>query len=149
MKIHWQWKSFAELDNQNLYQVLALRGQVFVVEQQCNYVDADGLDPLAMHLLGWDNHQLAAYCRLFPPSKEKEHARLGRVLVAEYARGYKLGHNIVQHAIDYTRKHFPGTPIAAAAQAYLEKFYQNFDFISQGEPYDDHGIMHIDMILPS
>jgi ElaA protein len=146
----WQWRSFAELSNADLYEVLAQRQQVFVLEQQCLYNDFDGLDPQAHHLLGWrtiaGRRQLAGYLRCLAPGAKYTEMSLGRVLTAKAARGAGIGRELLEQGILHAERQHPGHPIKIGAQQYLEKFYAGFGFVTISVPYDEDGIMHVDML---
>lgn len=148
--IEWQWCSFHELTNLELYEVLAQRQKVFVLEQQCLYGDIDGLDVDAHHLLGWrtvdGKRELAAYLRCLAPGAKYDEMSLGRVLTTMAARGSGAGRELLARGIEYAERQYPGHRIRIGAQQYLEKFYQDFGFKTISEPYDDDGIMHIDML---
>jgi ElaA protein len=148
--IEWQWRSFQELSNVELYEVLAARQQVFVLEQQCFYNDFDGLDPGAHHLLGWrtvdGKRELAAYLRCLAPGAKYEEISLGRVLTTMAARRSGAGRELLSRGIEYAERQHPGHRIRIGAQQYLEKFYQGFGFATISEPYDEDGIMHVDML---
>lgn len=148
--IEWQWRSFHELTNVELYEVLAQRQQVFVLEQQCFYNDIDGLDIGAHHLLGWRSvdgrRELAAYLRVLAPGAKYDEMSIGRVLTTQAARGTGAGRELLARGIDCAERLHPGHRIKIGAQQYLEKFYQSFGFQTISEPYDEDGIMHIDML---
>jgi ElaA protein len=146
----WQWRSFAQLSNQELYQLLAQRQQVFVLEQQCLYDDFDGLDLEAHHLLGWrvidGRRELAAYLRCLAPGAKYTEMSLGRVLTAQAARGAGIGRELVAQGIAHAERQHPGHRIRIGAQQHLESFYASFGFLTISSPYDEDGIMHIDML---
>ncbi|GAB3429701.1 GNAT family N-acetyltransferase [Massilia solisilvae] len=148
--IEWQWRSFHELTNVELYEVLAQRQQVFVLEQQCFYNDFDGLDIGAHHLLGWrtddGRRELAAYLRVLAPGAKYDEMSIGRVLTTQAARGTGAGRALLARGIECAERLHPGHRIKIGAQQYLEKFYQSFGFQTISEPYDEDGIMHIDML---
>jgi ElaA protein len=148
--IEWQWRSFHELTNVELYEVLAARQQVFVLEQQCFYNDFDGLDPGAHHLLGWrtvdGKRELVAYLRCLAPGAKYEEMSLGRVLTTMAARRSGAGRELIARGIECAERQHPGHRIKIGAQQYLENFYQGFGFATISEPYDEDGIMHIDML---
>jgi ElaA protein len=148
--IEWQWRGFAELTTTELYEVLAQRQQVFVLEQQCFYNDFDGLDQQAHHLLGWRSidgrRELAAYLRCLAPGAKYAEMSLGRVLTTGAARGSGAGRELLARGIECAERQHPGHRIRIGAQAYLERFYQSFGFKTISEPYDEDGIMHIDML---
>jgi ElaA protein len=148
--IDWQWRSFAELANTELYEVLAQRQKVFVLEQQCLYDDFDGLDAGAHHLLGWrtvaGRRELAAYLRCLAPGIKYPEMSLGRVLTTQAARGAGAGRELLARGIECAERQHPGHRIRIGAQQYLERFYQGFGFRTISAPYDEDGIMHVDML---
>ncbi|UDF29308.1 UNVERIFIED_ORG: GNAT family N-acetyltransferase [Roseateles sp. XES5] len=130
-----------------LYALLRLRVDVFVVEQACAYPELDGKDMAALHLRLLIDGDTAAYARLWQP--EGKPPRIGRVLVAPDHRGKRLGDALMQEAIGACETHFPGMPIALSAQSYLEHFYRSLGFSPTSEEYVEDGIPHIDMIRPA
>ncbi|WP_317204787.1 GNAT family N-acetyltransferase [Janthinobacterium sp.] len=148
--VDWQWQAFEELGGAQLYQVLALRQQVFVLEQQCLYQDMDDHDQAAWHLQAWRSvdgkRQLAAYLRCLAPGAKYTEMSLGRVLTAPSARGTGIGRQLLEQGIARAARQYPGHAIRIGAQLYLERFYQSFGFVTVGAPYDEDGIMHIDML---
>ncbi|WP_310387981.1 GNAT family N-acetyltransferase [Roseateles sp.] len=154
MGLRWTCAPLKELSPLALYQSLALRSQVFVVEQACVYLDPDGIDLLAWHLLGFDeaSNELLASARLLPPlAKGPAHAlpEIGRVVSAPAARGSGAGRALMQQALLACEKLWPGQAVAISAQAYLLAFYAGLGFVQTSEPYDEDGIVHIDMIHES
>lgn len=149
--IEWQWSGFADLTAAQLYEMLALRQQVFVLEQTCLYPDIDGLDPDAHHLLGWrdvdDKPELVAHLRCLAPGAKYAEMSIGRVVTSPAARGTGLGRELVAQGIALARRLHPGHAIRIGAQAHLEAFYAGFGFVTVSEPYDEDGILHIDMLL--
>lgn len=140
----WMVKSFKELSREQLFAILKARVEVFVVEQNCAYPEIDELDKTAIHLFKIDEFgQVMAYCRLIPTASE---IKLGRVLVGKNYRQLGLGRDLVHHALGYCAKKYPGKPVYAQAQAYLENFYNSFGFFSTSEVYLEDNIPHIDMI---
>jgi ElaA protein len=148
--IEWQRSSFADLTPAQLYEVLVQRQQVFILEQTCLYPDMDGLDLEAHHLLGWrienGKRELAAYLRILAPGAKYTEMSIGRVLTTPAARGSGAGRELLARGIEYAEHLHPGHRIKIGAQAYLEKFYQSVGFQTISEPYDEDGIMHIDML---
>ncbi|QCR36617.1 GNAT family N-acetyltransferase [Nissabacter sp. SGAir0207] len=141
--IDWQDLHHSELGAAPLYALLALRCEVFVVEQACPYLDVDGRD-LAQgtrHLLGWQQGRLAAYARLLPG----EEVAIGRVVVAPFARGQQLGRTLMAQALAACARHWPQAAVVLSAQAHLQAFYRGFGFSPCSEVYDEDGIPHIDM----
>ncbi len=149
--LHFVCKPFEQLSLQELYDCLAARQAVFIVEQDCPYLDADGLDPAAWHLLGRSSQgTLAAYARLLPPGTSyPDYASIGRVLTTAAFRGKGAGKELMQQALTHTRRLWPHAPIKLSAQRYLTAFYQSFGFSPVGEPYLEDGIPHIAMVLPA
>ena len=148
--IRWERLPFDELTARTLYAVLALRADVFVVEQECAYMDTDGLDLGADHLLGWRGDDLVAYARLLPSDYYKPGVTsVGRIAIARSDRRTGLGRALVQRAIDILRADAPAMPIRIAAQEYLMDFYASFGFVAFGDSYLEDGIVHRDMLLAS
>jgi ElaA protein len=145
--VQWHCRGFDELDPALLYQIMQLRQQVFVVEQNCVYQDLDGLDQASHHLYGQREGQLMAYLRCVPPGLSYSQSSLGRIVVGPEARGLKLGRELVQRGIDHNRATWPQSDIKIGAQAYLEKFYTDLGFRAVGDSYDEDGIPHLKMIL--
>lgn len=144
--LQWKWCSFQDLTNQDLYSILALRQSVFIVEQQCRYIDIDGRDEKCMHLMGIQNNQLAAYLRVLPKDVAYPDAMsFGRVVTAQFARKQGLGKELIQQTLLYLNEIGNTLPVIISAQMYLEKFYQSFGFESVGKPYQEDGIPHIKM----
>lgn len=145
--IRFDYKSLTELDAETLYAILQLRSEIFVVEQKCVYLDPDGYDQNAIHITAYDQNDLIGYARVLPPGVKYPQASIGRVAVRHNYRGKGLARQLFQYALDLAKTRFPDQPILAQSQCYLETFYASFGFIAAGAPYDDDGIMHIDMIL--
>jgi len=148
--IDWQLSSFNDLTPADLYEVLAQRQDVFILEQTCLYPDIDGLDPVAHHLLGWrtvdGRRRLAAYLRILGPGVKYAEMSLGRVITARDARGSGAGRALLAEGIACAERLHPGHRIRIGAQQYLETFYQGFGFETVSAPYDEDGIMHVDML---
>jgi ElaA protein len=140
-------KSFAALTPNELYALLRLRSEVFVVEQNCVFLDADNKDIYCHHLMLFDNKQLVAYARLVPPGISYREMSVGRVATAKEARNKGAGKQLMQLAVAYCRKIFGDGPIRIGAQYYLEKFYNEIGFTATGDVYDEDGIEHIEMIM--
>lgn len=152
--MRWMWKSFTELTLDELYALLALRQEVFVVEQRSIYQDVDGLDGGSVHLLGYDDAQgapyLAAYLRVLPPDlKFPGASSIGRVVTSPRARARGLGRELVRRGLARLDAHFPAADIRISAQHYLQRFYEDFAFQAEGDVYDEDGIPHIEMVRPS
>lgn len=145
--ITFSWYPFQQLSVDQLYAILMLRATVFVVEQNCVYLDPDGKDKEALHLLGVDNNELVAYIRLFPPKHSENSLIFGRVVTASHTRKNGYGKKLMQALLSYCEQHFPGINIKCSAQHYLIKFYESFGFVAEGDVYDEDGIPHIAMQL--
>lgn len=147
-QIHWQWAHFEDLTGHRLHGMLQLRQQVFVVEQRCIYLDADGLDPQCLHCWGTTPQgDLAAYARVVPAGNGFDGPAIGRVVVAPAWRASGLGSALMGKAIELARTQFPGQTVWISAQAHLQAFYARLGFTPTSEPYDDDGILHLDMRL--
>lgn len=144
-QIRWEIKSFDALSTAELYDIIALRDLVFVVEQHCIYLDADGRDKKAFHLMGFDDHNLIAYCRLFAPGLVYEEASIGRVVTHPSARRTGLGKELVRQAIAQISALFETSIIRISGQLYLKEFYQNLGFEPLGGVYMEDDIPHIAM----
>ena len=148
ISINWQWLSFDELSNTQLYQLLKLRQDVFVVEQDCIYSDMDNLDFNCIHLLGYQGETLTAYLRFIPAEfHSSNNIAFGRIISLAVNRGAGIGLAMMQQAMDYAFEHYPKLNIQLGAQCYLQAFYEKFNFKAISEPYDEDGIMHIDMLF--
>ncbi len=144
--LHWVCKSFNDLSAVELYCVMQFRSQVFVVEQNCVYQDADGKDNSCHHLLGYADNQLAAYARLVPAGIAFPHISIGRVATSPAHRGTGAGRQLMTEAIRECYELFGRQPITIGAQLYLKKFYESFGFVQVGEMYLEDGIPHIEML---
>ncbi len=145
MKISFKIKRFNELSTSELYSLLQLRSEVFVVEQNCVYQDVDGKDNKAIHVLGYFDTELAAYSRLFDKGIYFEEASIGRVVVSPKHRDKKLGHDLMQVSIGAVKEHFKEHNITISAQEYLKKFYESHGFVQTSEMYLEDDIPHIQM----
>ena len=139
-------KAFNELNLNSLYEVLQLRAEVFVVEQNCPYQDVDGKDQKAMHILGYHKEQLVAYTRVFEPGYYFDNASIGRVVVKENVRQYGFGKDIMKASIAFIEDTLDLSTIELSAQTYLKKFYNDLGFKEIGEGYLEDDIPHIRMI---
>lgn len=139
-------KSYKELSLRELYDLLRLRSEVFVVEQECIYQDIDGKDEKALHVLGFENDKLVAYSRCFPPGFYFKEAAIGRVLVKEGFRKKSYGHEILRASIDAVKDTFNTGSIKVSAQQYLTTFYESHGFVQTGKGYLEDGIPHIAMV---
>jgi ElaA protein len=146
-KLRWLVLEFNSLEPAVLYEILRLRSEVFVVEQQCVYLDLDGRDQQSLHLCGWLNEELIAYTRLLPPNLAYPEASIGRVVTKPSHRKHRFGRELMEVSIETVKSKFSTNCIRIGAQAYLQKFYESFGFISTGKEYLEDGIPHIEMIL--
>ncbi|MFD2566961.1 GNAT family N-acetyltransferase [Pseudotenacibaculum haliotis] len=142
-------KIFDELTAVEMYEMLRLRSEVFVVEQDCVYQDIDNKDQKAYHVLGYKEDILVAYSRIFDSGYYFNLPSIGRIVVKEDERKYKYGHELVAHSIDYIQQNFTEKNILISAQTYLRKFYNSHGFQQQGEGYLEDGIPHIKMLRTS
>ena len=138
-------KTFQELNTTELYQILQLRSEVFVVEQDCVYQDLDGKDQKSLHVFGFKNDKIIAYTRIFKPEDYFKKASIGRVVVAISERKYGYGVDLMEASIKAIEDNFNTTKITISAQVYLTKFYNSLGFNKVGEEYLEDGIPHIRM----
>ena len=139
-------KTFQQLTIDELYAILQLRSEVFVVEQNCVYQDIDAKDQKALHVLGFKNEVLVAYTRLFKPGDYFENASIGRVVVRQNERQHKYGYDIMKVSIDAIQQYYNETTIKISAQEYLVNFYSNLGFKTIGNSYLEDGIPHVAMV---
>jgi len=140
-------KKFSELDTEDLYQILRLRSEVFVVEQDCVYQDIDNKDQNAIHLYYKENDKIVAYTRIFKAGDYYENPCIGRVVVSKKNRGNDLGKKIMIDSMEYIKQNIKGEKIELSAQKYLDKFYKDLGFYKIGEDYLEDGIPHQRMIF--
>ena len=145
MPLQWEYKSFDELSVAELYAILQLRNEVFSVEQNCVYQDADDKDQPAYHLCGWHKNKLAAYCRILPKGISYAHPSIGRVVTSPQHRKDGYGRELMQLAVKKTIEQFDDTIIIISAQLYLKKFYESIGFAQMSGEYLEDGIPHIKM----
>jgi ElaA protein len=138
--------NFSSLNTDQLYRLLQLRSEVFVVEQDCVYQDIDGKDQKALHVLGTVEGNIVAYTRVFKPGDYFNEASIGRVVVAEKERKFKYGYSIMKSSIEAISTYFNETTIKISAQTYLRKFYNSLGFSQIGDGYLEDGIPHIGMV---
>ena len=143
--VQFKIKRFNELFTHELYDLLRLRSEVFVVEQNCVYQDIDNKDQKAIHVLGYLNEKLIACSRIFAPGDYFKEASIGRVIVSPQYRANKYGHDLMSVSIQAVVQHFNTTNITISAQEYLKKFYESHGFIQTSKPYLEDGIPHIEM----
>ena len=139
-------KPYNDLSIDELYGLLRLRSEVFVVEQDCVYQDIDKKDKKAIHILGLKNNDIVGYARIFMPGDYFKEASIGRVVVSQKERGSGLGYDLMNASIKTIQDEFKETTIKVSAQTYLKKFYNNLGFKQVGEEYLEDGIPHIAMI---
>jgi ElaA protein len=145
--IHWVCKKFEALSPYELYAILQLRNEVFVVEQNCVYQDADNKDPLSYHVMGWQEDKLIAYTRVIPPGVAYTEQSIGRVVTSPAARKSGIGRALMQESINESRRLFGNHVIRIGAQLYLKQFYASLGFVPIGGIYLEDGIEHIEMVL--
>ena len=145
MNLKWKIKPFEALSVAELYSVLQLRSEVFVVEQNCVYQDVDGKDAKALHLFGEYEDEIVAYARLFKPNDYFENASIGRVVVSQKYRDKKWGYDLMQQAIKAIQENYNETKITISAQLYLQKFYESLGFVKTSDVYLEDDIEHIEM----
>lgn len=148
-RLAWRWLRFEQFDLHGLYEVLALRQQVFILEQG-PYLDADGLDQQAWHLLGHDAAgTLVAYLRVVDAGLKYDEPSIGRVVTAAAQRGSGLGHVLMREAVAGLSRHWPGRANRISAQAHLQRYYGAHGYLPVGEAYLEDGIPHIEMLRPA
>ena len=145
--LSWEWKSFSELKRDELYDILRFRQEIFVVEQKSWYLDADGLDQSSLHLLVLDKGILIGYLRLTPPGEKYPETSIGRVSIDKGYRGEKLGDRLLIMGIEKGKEAYGSGSYRISAQEYLISYYEKHGFKVQGNPYDEDGIPHIEMLL--
>jgi ElaA protein len=145
MALEWKIKSFETLTVFELYDILRLRSEIFVVEQNCVYLDLDGKDQKALHLFGIFENKIVAHARLLKPGISFVHASIGRVTVDPKYRDRQWGHDLMRQAISGVLNHYGETEITIGAQLYLKKFYESHGFVQTSEMYLEDDIPHIQM----
>jgi ElaA protein len=147
MTASWFERAWAELDRDDLYAIMALRQRVFIVEQSCPYLDADGADAACRHLwaAGADGVMLA-YLRIVPAGVKFAEPSLGRVITAPEARGTGLGKQLVAEGLARLARAYGPVPVRIGAQKYLERFYGDLGFVRSSDDYDEDGIVHLEML---
>lgn len=150
MGIQWEIKFFDELSVSELYKIMQLRAEVFIVEQNCPYQDADGKDPESFHLMGYnDNNELIVYSRILPQNISYPEVSIGRVVSSLKARGTGSGRLLMEQSLKIISEKFGNVPVKIGAQAYLKKFYESFGFVVTSNEYMEDNIPHIEMIMAS
>lgn len=147
--VNYRLKKFDELKLEELYTILALRQDIFIVEQDCPYLDADGNDQVSWHVMGVnENNSLLSYTRIVPKGiSYQDYVSIGRVVVHKKARGTGEGFRLMEASIEASKKLYPSSKIKISAQSHLNKFYGKLGFESTGEEYLEDGIPHMAMIL--
>ncbi|WP_435260939.1 GNAT family N-acetyltransferase [Tenacibaculum sp. nBUS_03] len=140
-------KTFKELTTSELYDILQLRSEVFVVEQDCVYQDIDRKDAIALHVIGIKDSKIIAYTRLFDGNQYFDTPSIGRVVVAKSERKFGYGHDLIKASIEAVYNHYENRKITISAQVYLKKFYKSHGFEPIGEEYLEDGIPHVKMIM--
>lgn len=140
-----QVKSFTELNTTELYNLLQLRSEVFIVEQDCVYQDIDFKDQKALHILGYKNDVLIAYTRIFKPGDYFDNSSIGRVVVKDSERKFNFGHQIMEASLKAIKDYYQVDKITISAQKYLKKFYESHKFYQVDDEYLEDGIPHIRM----
>ena len=143
--INWKCSEFRELTLHDLYSLLQLRAAVFVIEQNCLYQDLDGNDQIAKHVMGTRDEKLLCYARILPPNAKYKTPSIGRVLIHQTIRQDGYGKQLISKAIDYCHQYWPTEAITISAQQHLQRFYSEFAFVTESEPYLEDGIPHIQM----
>jgi ElaA protein len=146
MMIHWKCIPFSELNVKELYDILSLRQDIFIIEQACIYQDIDGIDHDSHHVLAMSEDRLIAYARIIP-QKDHDIVKLGRILVLSDHRGISLGKDLVHYAIQEASALFSPRQLHISAQSYLKQFYESLGFRPISTIYDLDGISHLDMAL--
>lgn len=149
MNLRWEWKPFNDLTAEEVYTVLCVRQQVFVLEQECLYLDADGKDRNSFHLMGFLGDELVAYARIVEPGISYKEVSIGRILSSEKVRGTGAGKELMEQALSRIECHYGNVPVRISAQTYLLKFYQKFGFQSTGKEYLEDDIPHTEMLRMS
>ncbi len=145
-QISWECKFFDDLTPHELYALIKLRNDVFVVEQKCVFQDADGKDQKCYHLMGFVKNELAAYARLVPANVSYKNVSIGRIVTSPGHRNTGAGKALMKEAINQSTLLFGLQTIKIGAQLYLKSFYETFGFKQMSDVYDEDGIPHIEMI---
>ncbi len=142
----WKIQTYDELTTEELYKIIQLRVNVFIVEQQTCYEDLDNHDQNSIHISYVENGKLCAYSRILPPGEKFEMVSIGRVITSQEMRGTGLGKEMIQFALDIIEQQWPGSAVFIQAQEYLKKFYGSFGFEQVSEPYIYDSLPHLDML---
>lgn len=149
MEYNWKLRNFDDLTNRELYRILKLRTEVFVLEQECLYPELDDKDYVCLHLWAEKEGKIVAYTRLVPAGISYPQLSIGRVIVAKEERGTGLSQLLMQRATTAIVEAFGSNDIQIGAQLHLKSFYEKLGFVQNSEPYPDYGILHIDMTKPA
>lgn len=144
--VTWKIKNFEDLSTKELYEILKVRQEVFIVEQTCYYLDADGYDDKALHIWAETNGEIAAYCRIFSQGIKYPETSIGRVLTNTKYRNLKLGKTLINIALQAIETHFETSECRISAQDYLLEFYKSFGFEDTGKKYLEDDIPHTEMV---
>ncbi len=144
--IEWAFSHFNELSAAQWYEISVARESVFIVEQKCPFLDADGADPNCWHLVGKVGQEIAAYCRIVPPGLKYTEPSIGRVITTPLYRTGGYGKALLREALRHCDAMFPDLGNKIGAQMYLEKFYASFGYKTTSAPYDEDGILHLEMV---
>ena len=146
-KVKFIWKIFKELSSDELYAIIHLRQKVFIVEQDCPYIDADYTDQDAFHLLAYEDNELIGYLRAFKPGIKYEGSSLGRIVTEINSRGLGIGKEITKEGINFLSREYSNNEIVISAQHRLKDFYAELGFKTRGEVYLEDDIDHIQMYI--
>ncbi len=152
MELTWRWYTFKELTTKNLYAILRLRQEIFIVEQQCAYQDCDNLDTIGWHLVGWqqsgeeDEAVAVAYLRVIPPATTEQLPRIGRLLTHSTIRKRGIGAQLIKKALSQINLTHQESAVQISAQLYLVNFYEKYGFQPTSEAYEEDNIPHVEMV---
>jgi len=147
--ITWRCAPFDQLTPREIHDLLQARSAAFVVEQTCVFLDIDGADPACWHLVGYRGKELVATARLIPPGTKFAEPSIGRVVTTSAVRGTGVGRLLMEEALAQAERLWPRQAIRIGAQKHLERFYGSLGFVAASEPYDEDGILHIEMLRPA
>lgn len=149
MALRWEWKRFDDLTADEVYTILCVRQQVFVLEQECLYLDADGKDRQSFHLMGFDGDELVAYARILDSGVSYAEVSMGRILTTDKVRGKGAGIELMEVGLARIEAHYGKVSVRISAQSYLLDFYEKFGFKSTGKEYLEDEIPHTEMLRAS
>lgn len=142
----WSCKAFKELSLDEFHDIIQLREIVFVVEQDCPYLDVDGKDKDALHVFGEYQGNIVATTRILKPGKSYNEVAIGRVVTSPTVRGMGMGKQLMEESMKFVQLHFGKVPVRISAQTYLLKYYKSFGFIETGQEYLEDNIPHFEML---